>query len=161
MRNLLRYWLIRRVLKSAAVFEESLSSAYATLLEDLESSPAGEQLHRLMEEEALHLKVIRRLVRGPVSTGELDKLMADTHFHTPEEVSALNPALRETFAAQLKQLEDLEKESYVFYSNLARISKIPAVKKSFAFLAEQEKQHLLIVQRLMGTPDNPVPPNIR
>jgi rubrerythrin len=160
MRNLLRYWLIRRILKSAAVFEEELSSAYAALLKELESSPVGEQLHRLMEEEALHLKVIRRLVRGPVSAVGLDKLMAGTHFHTPEDVPALNPALRAAFAAQLKQLEDLEKDSYIFYSNLARSSKIPAVKKSFAFLADQERQHLLIVQRLMGTPDNPVPPNI-
>jgi rubrerythrin len=150
MRNPLRYWLIRKILKSAAVFEEDLSKAYAALLEELESDPAGPELQRLLEEEALHLDMIRCLARGPVSYEDLERLMANMHFHDPQAVEPLPPDIRAAFTPQLESLESLEKESYIFYSNLARSSKIPAVKKSFAFLAQQEKQHLLIVQRLLG-----------
>jgi rubrerythrin len=158
MRHRLRYWLIRRVLKSAAVFEEDLSASYAALLEKLKSDPAGAPLARLWEEEKLHLEMIRRLARGPVSSGELDRLIAGAHFHDPEEVAPLPPALRAAFADRLERLQELERESYIFYSNLARISKLPSVKKSFAFLADQERQHLLLVQRLLDGGDAPETP---
>jgi rubrerythrin len=155
MRNRLRYWLIRRVLKSAAAFEENLSEAYSALLAELKDSPAGARLERLQAEEKQHLAVIRRLSRGPAADEELERLISPTHFHNPDEVAPLDSAVRAAFAEQLERLRDLERDSYIFYSNLARMSKIQVVKKSFSFLADQEREHLQILQRLLGGAEAP------
>jgi len=155
MRNRLRYWLIRRVLKSAAAFEEDLSAAYANLLDELEHSDARTRIERLQAEEKQHLAVIRRLSRGPAADEELERLISHTHFHNPDEVAPLDPAVRAAFAEQLEHLHKLERDSYIFYSNLARMSKIQVVKKSFSFLADQEREHLQILQRLLGGAEDP------
>ena len=155
MRNRLRYWLIRRGLKSAAAFEEDLSEAYAALLAELKDSPAGARLERLQAEEKQHLAVIRLLAKTPLADEELERLISHAHFHHPEEIAPLDPAVRAAFAEQLEELRKLEQDSYIFYSNLARMSKIPAVKKSFSFLAGQEREHLQILQRLLGGGEAP------
>ena len=38
----------------------------------------------------------------------------------------------------------------MFYGNLRRMSKIPAVKKAFEVLAAMEKEHVDILRKLLG-----------
>ena len=44
----------------------------------------------------------------------------------------------------------MEEESFIFYSNLSKMSRIPAVRQAFRFMAEQERQHLRVLRRLRG-----------
>jgi hypothetical protein len=41
-------------------------------------------------------------------------------------------------------------KTWIFYGNLRRMSKIPAMKKAFEVLAAMEKEHVDILRRLLG-----------
>ena len=43
-----------------------------------------------------------------------------------------------------------EEKTWVFYSNLRRMSKIPVVKRAFEVLAHMEKEHIDILRALLG-----------
>ncbi len=148
MQNPLRSWLIKRVLKSALVFERDMFEAYEAILKELQKKPAGERFRKLLEEEKHHQQILTRLTGRRIDDEELEKIFGAAHFHDPASTLPLPPNILKAVGQKIAELQNIEKESYLFYSNLQRISKIPAVKKAFKFLADQERQHLLILEKL-------------
>jgi rubrerythrin len=57
---------------------------------------------------------------------------------------------RKRWGAELAASMEREEKTWVFYSNLRRMSKIPIVKKAFELLAAMEKEHLDILRKLLG-----------
>ncbi len=153
MRNPLRAWLIRRVLADAFTFEADMSRAYENALRGLEGSSLGEQLAGLLREEREHRSLLERIASGRIPGGELERILEDTHIHRAEAVEPLPPDELAIHGRRLAVIEKVEEESFVFYSNLSRLSRIPAVRRALRFMAEQERQHLRILRRLRGATD--------
>ncbi len=150
MRRLLRRWLIRRVLAAAFTFESDLSRAYELALRKLEGSSLKERLAALLEEEHSHRELLERVRDGRISDQELEGLLAGAPIHRVEDIEPLSPGQLEVHGRRLATIEKVEEESYIFYSNLATMSKLSAVRQAFRFMAEQERQHLRILRRLRG-----------
>jgi rubrerythrin len=150
MRCPIRTWLLKRVLKSAWVYERDLLASYNSLLQELRQSSVSENLERLFQEEEAHQKLLERISEGTVRPEELETILETEQFHDLSRIHPMEPPLRDRFAVAFSRLARLEEDSFVFYSNLSRISKIPVVRKAFAFLSRQEWQHLVLLRRLLG-----------
>ena len=87
---------------------------------------------------------------GRLSLEELQRLSGG---HTYARYDAIEPIPREGYErwvlALVRALAQEEK-TWIFYSNLRRMSKIPMVKRAFEVLSSTEKEHLDILRRLLG-----------
>ena len=87
---------------------------------------------------------------GSTSPEELEKILGG---HPYEGIDQIRPLDRETLARwepDLRAALEQEEKTWVFYGNLRRMSKIPAVKRAFEVLASMEKEHVDILRRLLG-----------
>ena len=148
-------WIFTRVIKSALVFEVEAIATYRRLQEDLgaERSCAGhlaDSLCHLLEEERQHWKILADASAGKLGVEELEQIL-DGHLYAA--IGAIQPLAGEELARWTGELSEAlaqEEKTYIFYSNLRRMSKIPAVKRAFEVLAHMEKEHIDILRALLG-----------
>ena len=149
MWGFLSRWLLSGVVRSALAFESEAIQIYRGLCEKLSGGPLHHSLGHLLQEEELHWRILSDAAAGKLTITQLEQALA-AHLYT--EFEAIEPL-------EGKQLVDLgeaiarareeEEKTYIFYSNLSRISKIPVVKKTFEVLAHMEKEHIDILRRLL------------
>jgi rubrerythrin len=148
-------WLFSRVVKSALVFETESIETYRRLQEGLEGGRscgghlAGSLCH-LLEEERQHWEILSRASVGKLGVEELEKVL-DGHMYAA--IGAIRPLEGEDlarWAGELSKALAQEEKTYIFYSNLRRMSKIPVVKRAFEVLAHMEKEHIDILRALLG-----------
>ncbi len=155
MAGILSRWILRRVLASGLAFEKEAIDAYRVLREKLlkpgrcDEALEGSLCH-LLEEEQMHERILSDASAGRLS---LEDLQTALKGHLYAGFDAIRPLQgdeadrwRPDLAAALRQ----EEKTWVFYGNLGRMSKIPAVKKAFEVLAAMEKEHVDILRRLLG-----------
>ncbi len=148
-------WILARVVRSGHAFETEAINAYTRLLAKLRGSGSCDEslegsLCHLLEEEVTHKKVLDEAAAGSYSPEELEKILQG---HRYAELELIRPLDRETLARwepDLRAALEQEEKTWVFYGNLRRISKIPAVKRAFEVLASMEKEHIDILRRLIG-----------
>lgn len=160
MSGALSRWILRRVLASGLAFERQAIDAYRGLRARLmlsnscrDESLDGSLCH-LLEEEELHQRVLSDAAAGRLSLEELERMLAG---HLYAGFDAIRPLAGEeaaAWSADLRAALEHEEKTWIFYGNLRRISRIPAVKRAFEVLAAMEKEHVDILRRLLGMPSD-------
>jgi rubrerythrin len=150
MKNAISRWILSRVIKSALVFEAEAIELYRGLQEKLDESPLRHGLEHLLDEEKLHWKLLRDTADGKLDPDELERALHEHLYARLPEIAPLSGKALSIWGDELRAALHREKETFIFYSNLRRISKIPAVKKAFEVLSDMEKEHVEILARLLG-----------
>ncbi len=148
-------WIFSRVVKSALVFETEAIETYRRLQEGLEGGRSrgghlADSLCHLLEEERQHWEILSRASVGKLGIEELEKVLDE---HQYEAIGSIRPLEGQDLArwgGELAEALAQEEKTYVFYSNLRRMSKIPVVKRAFEVLAHMEKEHIDILRALLG-----------
>ena len=97
-----------------------------------------------------HRKILTDAAKGGLSDAELERMQSGNLFTRVADIRPLEGAELERWQPDLVRALDQEEKTWIFYGNLRRLSKIPAVKKAFALLASMEKEHVDILRRLRG-----------
>ena len=155
MQGLISRWILRRVLSSGLAFETKAIDAYRDLRERLlESGHCDESLEgslcHLLEEEEAHLRILSAAAAGRLTLEELERRMQGHVYAGFDAIVPLKGEEAERWAVDLDAALVQEEKTWIFYGNLRRMSKIPAVKKAFEVLAAMEKEHVDILRRLLG-----------
>jgi rubrerythrin len=150
--GILADWILRRVVKSALVFEAGSLERYRRLGERLVDSPLWESLGHLLEEEQQHWRILTDAAAGALDAAEVERLVLG---HLFSGMAAIRPleaeALRE-WGPELESALAEEERTLLFYGNLQRMSRIPVVRRAFELLASMEREHVEILRRLLGRP---------
>jgi len=150
--GILADWILRRVVKSALVFEAGSLERYRRLRERLVDSPLWESLGHLLEEEEHHWRILTDAAAGKLDAAQVDRLVKG---HLFSGMAAIRPlqgdALRE-WGPELERALAEEERTFLFYGNLRRMSRIPVVRRAFEVLASMEREHVQILRRLLGRP---------
>ena len=145
-------WILRRVVKSALVFEAGSLERYRRLRERLVDSPLWESLGHLLEEEEHHWRILTDAAAGKLDAAQVERLVKG---HLFSGMAAIRPlegdALRE-WGSELERALAEEERTFLFYGNLRRMSRIPVVRRAFEVLASMEREHVQILRRLLGRP---------
>jgi len=155
MQGIISRWILRRVLASGLSFETQAIDAYRGLRERLlkagrcDEALEGSLCH-LLEEEETHHRILSDAAAGRLSLEDLEGLVQGHVYSGFEAISPLKGEEAERWAADLAAALEQEEKTWIFYGNLRRMSKIPAVKKAFEVLAAMEKEHVDILRRLLG-----------
>jgi rubrerythrin len=152
-------WVLRRVVKSALVFEAGSLATYRRLRERQADQPLRESLGHLLSEEEHHWRILTDAAEGRLDAAEIERVvkghlfpgMADVHPLAGEALSEWGPELERALAE--------EERTFVFYGNLRRMSRIPVVRRAFEMLAGMEREHVDILRRLLGLPAGGVAPS--
>jgi len=158
MPGMLSRWILRRVLSSGLSFESQAIDAYRGLRERLlkagrcDESLEGSLCH-LLEEEELHHRILSDAAAGRLSLEDLERRVEGHVYPGFDSITALRGEEAARWSADLQRALEQEEKTWVFYGNLRRMSKIPAVKKAFEVLAAMEKEHVDILRKLLGSPD--------
>ena len=148
--GILADWILRRVVKSALVFEAGSLETYRRLRERLADHPLWESLGHLLEEEEHHWRILTDAAEGRLNADEIERIVAG---HLFSGMGAIRPlegeGLREWGPELERALED-EERTLLFYANLRRMSRIPVVRRAFEVLAAMEREHVDILRRLLG-----------
>jgi rubrerythrin len=152
-------WIQRRVLASGIAFEKEAVDAYRVLREKLmkpgrcsDESLEGSLCH-LLEEEELHFKILSAAAAGRLPLEDLERQLQG---HFSSDLPSIRPLQGEELARWQPDLEaalQREEKTWIFYGNLRRMSKIPAVRRAFEMLAAMEREHVDILRKLLGLPD--------
>ena len=150
--GILADWILRRVVKSALVFEAGSLERYRRLRERLVDSPLWESLGHLLEEEKHHWQILTDAAAGKLDAAQVERLVQG---HLFSGMAAIRPLAGETLHAWGPELESAlaeEERTLLFYGNLRRMSRIPVVRRAFELLAAMEREHVEILRRLLGRP---------
>ncbi len=148
-------WIFSRVVKSALVFEQESIETYRRLQESLEGGracggPLADSLCHLLEEERQHWDILSRASRGRLEVEDLEKVLDEHMYAAIDGIRPLAGADLERWGGELARALAGEEKTWVFYTNLRRMSKIPAVRRAFDVLAHMEKEHIDILRALLG-----------
>jgi rubrerythrin len=153
--GLLTRWILSRVIHSSLAFESEAIKTYRRIREKLsgvkscsESLETG--LCHLLEEEEAHWRLLNDVADGKVSSEKLDELVRQHVYAGMASMQPLQGEELELWGPELSAALAQEEKTWIFYGNLRRMSKIPAVKKAFEVLALMEKEHVDILRRLLG-----------
>ena len=144
-----RKWILRRVLKSALVFEREARGQYLALSGELGSSAQGGLAHLIQEEET-HRRLLEDIVAGRLEDRALEQMLSSHRYHALEETVPLAEAERAAFGGKLEGALREEEATVSFYENLERMSSISSVRLAFRLLADMEREHVAILRRLLG-----------
>ncbi len=142
---------MKLVLRSALTLENEIYGLYKSLADMLSRGPLPGALAVIIDEERLHQRFIEDIIAGRLSEEELIRTLESRSFHRPEEVEPLAGGEHEGLMPKLEALAHRESAIYAFYLSLYEKSKIPAIKNVYKFLVDQEKGHLVLLSRLLGT----------
>lgn len=148
-------WIFSRVVKSALVFERESIETYRRLQQGMNegrscSGQLADSLCHLLEEERQHWQILSDASAGTLGVEDLEKLL-DRHLYAA--IHALRPLEGPELAqwgGELSAALAQEEKTWVFYSNLRRMTKITAAKKAFEVMAHMEKEHIDILRALLG-----------
>ena len=142
--------LLSRVVKSALVFEKEAIERYRSLKEKISDAEARQGIEHLLEEEEIHWRILSEAAAGKLDPELVEKHMREHLFENLASIAPLSAEMRQAWGTEIGKALAAEKETFIFYSNLRRMSKIPVVKKAFELLADMEKEHVEILSRLLG-----------
>lgn len=131
------------------VFEKGSIELYRHLRESVEGDLKRDIGH-LLDEEEMHWRILTEAADGTLDINELEKTLHQHLYARLPEISPLSPEYMSRWEGELSRALEEEKETFIFYSNLRRMSKIPAVKRAFEILADMEREHADILSRLLG-----------
>jgi rubrerythrin len=155
MKGIISRWILRHVLSSGLSFETQAIDAYRGLREKLlkaghcDESLEGSLCH-LLEEEEMHHRILSEAAAGRLSFEDLERLVKGHVYPGFDSIVTLRGEEAARWSADLRSALAQEEKTWVFYGNLRRMSKIPAVKKAFEVLAAMEKEHVDILRKLLG-----------
>ena len=149
--------ILKGVVRSALALEAQSIATYQRLRGKVEngrscSDSLDDSICRLLAEEELHRKILQEAAAGRLTQDQLEKLLA-RRADRSLAVAPLGPRERDQWGEALSSALDHEEKTWIFYSNLRRMSRIPAVKRAFEALALMEKEHVDILRSLLGRPD--------
>ncbi len=155
MAGFLSQWILRRVVRSALAFEGQSIAAYQGLRSRLKggrSCPDAleESLCHLLAEQELHRNILADTASGRLTADDLEAFLRSQLY---TGLQNLKPLDEDTLARWGRDLESAlaeEEKTWIFYGNLRRMSKIPAVRRAFEVLAAMEKEHVDVLRRLLG-----------
>ncbi len=156
MTGIVSRWILRKVLASALAFEREAIDAYRGLRDKLTrpgrcgDGALEESICHLLEEEQVHQQILSDTAAGRITLEELERRAAGHFYAGFDALRPLSPEEAEKWAPDLRAALEQEEKSWIFYGNLRRMSKIPAVKRAFEVLAAMEKEHVDILRRLLG-----------
>jgi rubrerythrin len=148
--GILADWILRRVVKSALVFEAGSLETYRRLRELLVDHPLGESHGHLLEEEEHHWRILTDAAEGKLDAAEIERVVQG---HLFAGIAAIRPLEGEELGEWGPELERAlaeEERTLLFYGNLHRMSRIPVVRRAFEVLAAMEREHVDILHRLLG-----------
>jgi rubrerythrin len=148
-------WVLRRVLSSSLAFEKQAIDAYRSLRGKLLGSGHCDEaleggLCHLLEEEELHYRILAEAAAGRLSLEDLERRLREHRYAGFESLRSLEGEEGLRWGPDLEAALEQEEKTWVFYGNLGRISKIPAVRRAFEVLAATEKEHVAMLRRLLG-----------
>jgi rubrerythrin len=143
-------WVVRRVVASALALETEGLKTYRRLRDRAGSRTIEPQLAHLLEEEERHWRILEDAAAGRLDVSSLERLVREHLYQGIEEIRPLDGPALEEWGADLEQALVQEERTFVFYSNLRRISKIPQVRRAFEVMAGMEREHIEILRRLLG-----------
>jgi rubrerythrin len=150
MLSLLRKWILARVIRSAMVFEKEAIAQFRRLKAESAGGPMVGGIEHLLAEEEVHWRILGQAAEGRLDGDELLKLLGTHIYSRFAEIQPLEGEELRRWGGELSRALEREKEAFIFYGNLRRISKIPIVKKAFEVLASMEKEHVDILSKLLG-----------
>ncbi len=148
-------WILARVMRSALAFETDAIDTYRRLQEAAGTGAScGGQLAaslcHLLEEERRHWQILTDAGAGRLDMEELERLLADHMYSSLAEIEPLDGEDLATWGPELSRALDGEEKTWIFYTNLRRMSTIPAVRRAFHVLGHMEKEHIDILRALLG-----------
>jgi hypothetical protein len=150
MASFIGRWMVARIVRSAAVFENDAIDLYRRLKARDVSGVLEGGLAHLLQEEQLHAKILADTAAGRLQIEDLERILREHRYANLHAIEPLGPEALAEWAEDLERALKAEKDTFVFYSNLRRISKIPAVRKAFEALADMEREHVEILAKLLG-----------
>jgi rubrerythrin len=157
MASLLRRWLLARVVKSALVLETKAIETYGALRVRPGKGAMKSGLQHLLEEEEIHRRILNDAAAGRLDPESLEKALREHPYSNLASIRPLDEEALEEWGDVLGKALASEKETFIFYGNLRRMSKIPAVKRAFEVLADMEREHVGILSKLLGELQAPSP----
>jgi rubrerythrin len=145
-------WILRRVVKSALVFEASSIETYRRLRERVVDAPLGDSLGHLLAEEEHHWRILSDAAEGRLDAAGVEQVVRDHLFGGMDGLTPLEGGSRRTWGPELERALAEEEQTLLFYGNLGRMSRIPVVRRAFEVLAAMEREHVEILRRLLGSP---------
>jgi len=145
-------WILRRVVKSALVFEASSIETYRHLRDRLVDDPLWDSLGHLLAEEEHHWRILSDAAEGRLDAAGVEQVVQDHLFGGMAELAPLEGEARRTWGPELERALAEEEQTLLFYGNLGRMSRIPVVRRAFEVLAAMEREHVEILRRLLGSP---------
>jgi rubrerythrin len=155
MPGVLARWILSRVVRSGLAFETEAIDLYRDLLDKLRGSGSCDELLEgslchLLEEEETHRTVLLDAAAGKYSAEEMERIVGKHRYAGIDMLRPLEGGTLNRWSAELQAALEQEEKTWVFYGNLRRMSKIPAVKRAFEVLAGMEKEHIDILRKLLG-----------
>jgi len=150
--GILADWILRRVVKSALVFEAGSLERYRRLRERLVDSPLWESLGHLLEEEEHHWRILTDAAAGKLDAAQVDRLVKGHLFSGMAAIRPLAGDALDEWGSELERALAEEERTFLFYGNLRRMSRIPVVRRAFEVLASMEREHVQILRRLLDRP---------
>ncbi len=147
-------WILRRVVKSALVFEASSIETYRRLRDRPRGRPARGQPRPPAGGGGAPLAHPLRRGGGDVSTPPRSSRWCRTTSSAAwRDLAPLEGETRRAWGPELERALAEEEQTLLFYGNLGRMSRIPAVRRAFEVLAAMEREHVEILRRLLGAAD--------
>ncbi len=150
MPTFLGRWMVARIVKSALAFETHAIELYRRLKEKDVSGALGGGLAHLLREEEMHSRILADTAAGKMQLEDLEKIFREHLYAGAQEIEPLGPEALAEWSQELERALKAEQDTFAFYGNLRRISKIPAVKWAFEVLADMEREHTEILASLLG-----------
>jgi rubrerythrin len=143
---------LRSILKSALTLEEEIHDMYSLLQAELVAVEIPESIKKIVLEEKEHQKLIRHMLVNRIPDEEMERFLKEKikHIHHPEEIRPLSKQRYGSAWARIETVLKKEKEIHDLFASFRKKSKIPFAKRAFRFLEEQERTHVLLLERLLG-----------
>jgi rubrerythrin len=145
-------WILRRVVKSALVFEASSIETYRRLRDRLVDDPLWDSLSHLLAEEEHHWRILSEASAGRLDADGVERTVQDHLFGGMDGLLPLEGEARRTWGPELSRALAEEEQTLLFYGNLGRMSRIPVVRRAFEVVAAMEREHVQILRRLLAVP---------
>jgi rubrerythrin len=148
--HMLKRLVLRVILEEAIAFEEAAYRFYQSALESAVMEESGSTLRKLLVSELKHRMKLDDFQRR----GELGNqpVVSETGLEELEKIAAPWPQLHPWSTRQeiLEAALHKEQSAYEFYRRMSEKAVLGAVRDAFRVLAEEELQHIGLLQAELG-----------